>query len=473
MGGDVSRSDPLAHLREAVERSPENTNLRRHYATSLLQAERGPQAEREFRAVLRSDPADVDASLGLAEAFLLQGDYSAAAVVVEPLLSGSRRAEAHLLLARVEADRGQTDAAYEAYRVAVDGRPDLADRGLAERVGFVSFRESDPFDFDAEDGLGDLFGEESGESMPTEAGDPPERLRSTIRFADVIGHEEIIARLRLRVATGEHGNSPVATVHRNRMSRATLLIGPPGCGKTMLGHAMAGEREGGILSLSLGDAARGWPGERTEPLRRLFEIARTERPAIVLIDDLDAVVGAREQARSTYDREAVVQFLGELDQLHRANEDLFVLAATSRPWALDRGLFRSGRLGDMMLVGLPGHADRVRVCQTMLEGVPTEAIDLNAVCDRFKGFTVAEVQAVVRSAIERAALDAVASQKTVPIDEGHLRSAAATVRPAAADWFASPMHPEDAPYQHLLSTEPARAGTPSRPGRRRFCPTDL
>jgi len=223
-----------------------------------------------------------------------------------------------------------------------------------------------------------------------------------------------------------------------------LLHGPSGTGKTLLARAAAGESRVNLVRVEGPSLLDRYVGETEAALRSVFETARRAAPAVVFVDDVDAVAGRRDQAGEVTDR-AVSQLLAELDRAAE-HPDLVVLAATTRPDALDPGLTRAGRFEREIEVSLPDEADRREILSIHAEGKPLgDDVDLDDLAAATADYTGADLAAVVREAAVRA-----------------VRDVASTVEPAAATEHADDVTVEARHFQAALEQESPAAS--DRPG---------
>jgi transitional endoplasmic reticulum ATPase len=166
-------------------------------------------------------------------------------------------------------------------------------------------------------------------------------------------HPEIFARL---------GISP---------PRGILLFGPPGTGKTLLARAIANETEASFFSISAPEIVNKYYGESEKKLRELFEKAEKESPAIVFIDEIDAIAAKREEVQGETEKRIVAQLLTLMDGLNK-NRKIIVIAATNRPDAIDEALRRPGRFDRELEIGVPKENDRLEILKIHTRGMPLE-----------------------------------------------------------------------------------------------------
>jgi len=210
--------------------------------------------------------------------------------------------------------------------------------------------------------------------------------------------------------------------------RGLLLYGPPGCGKTFLVKAIAGSGQANVLSVKGAELLSKWVGESERAVRELFRRARESAPAIVFLDEVDALAPVRGQSSDggTTDR-VVAALLTELDGVESLR-DVVVIGATNRPDLIDPALLRPGRLERLVYAPPPDAEARGLILRAAAKGVPFEDdVDLGAFGVRTDGFSAADCTALVREA----ALTAMrASMSATVVTAAHLEQALTRVRPS-------------------------------------------
>ncbi len=221
--------------------------------------------------------------------------------------------------------------------------------------------------------------------------------RAKIKFRDVCGQSEAKEMLAEIVDYLKHPDK-----YRQigaRVPRGALLYGPPGTGKTMLAKAVAGEAGVPVLTIAGSDFISSYVGKGAEKVKTLFEKARKMAPAIVFIDEIDAIGMSRTQGNTS---SALMQLLTEMDGFED-DKTVIVLAATNRPDELDAALRRPGRFDREIPVELPDLEGRMAILGHYMEKVAhADEINLREVANMTTGFSGAELRNIVNEAAHRA-----------------------------------------------------------------------
>ncbi len=284
----------------------------------------------------------------------------------------------------------------------------------------------------AEAELSDIVGPEYlGDPGPEPARPAP---RSGTRMADVAGMDTVKAAIELSFI-GPLRNPELARAYGTGAGGGLLLYGPPGCGKTFLASAIAGELGARFYPVGIPDIVEMASGGTEAALQELFATARATAPAVIFFDEIDAIGQKRSQLRgASVLRQLVTRLLTELDTTVSRNEGVFVVGATNHPWDLDAALRRPGRFDRMLFVSPPDEPARAALIRAHLAGRPIEGIDLDAVVAGTAGFSGADVALVCRSAAQRAMADSLAGEPRC-ITMADLRAALAALSSSTGPWF--------------------------------------
>lgn len=429
----------IASLREALKLSPENVPLRVHLGDLLLRHEDFSGAEKEFRQAMAQKPADETARLGLVEAFFRQGKHGAALVLLEGWLSQvGAPAAARLWAARIHAAEGEWDAAKTRYREALDRDPSLADPALAKRIeeaASASPKIKTATSGGAEDP--DRRIKVSAAEGGNPADTPAQVEKPELGFDDVGGMDKVKEEIQVKIIH-PLAHPEIYKAYGKTVGGGILMYGPPGCGKTHLARATAGEVKAFFLSVGIHDVLNMYLGQSESNLHDLFELARGNTPCVLFFDEVDALAMNRTDMRQSAGRQVINQFLSELDGVGAANEGVLVLAATNAPWHLDSAFRRPGRFDRMLFVPPPDAPARAAIFGICLKGKPVEDdLDLSKLAKAAEGFSGADIKAVVDIAVEAKLREAIRGGKPTSLATKDLLAAAKTVKPSTKEWFAT------------------------------------
>lgn len=216
------------------------------------------------------------------------------------------------------------------------------------------------------------------------------------------------------------------------------MYGPPGCGKTFIARAIAGELGAGFVHATLADIMGEFFGQSEKAIHALFEAARAARPCVIFIDEFDAIGGRRTSgsgAASQSLRMITSQLLEEFDGVDASNDGIYVLAATNRPWDIDPALRRPGRLDRTVLILPPDEPAREAIIRIGLRDKPAADVDPTELARRTEQFSGADLTYVVDSAVEQAFMDSLQSGVPRMITTYDLDVAASRVVPSTRTWF--------------------------------------
>ncbi|MEU6877085.1 ATP-binding protein [Streptomyces sp. NPDC046712] len=434
----MSDESPLIRsLRAAVAAAPQDVPLRLHFAALLLAEGRGDEAVAEAAVALQHAPGDEAARLLMVQAMGLPKaaqDTPAPAPAPAPTSAELPAPTSAELPAPTSAEPSAAAAPAAASETpeppAESGSFDWA--AAEQEVGNVV----GPRFVTGDDGLDTpLTSDGSGDAGDVSAWDIDRP--GSVRLADVGGMQEVKDRLEAAFLAPMR-NPELRKLYGKSLRGGLLLYGPPGCGKTFIARAVAGELGASFMSISLSDILDMYIGTSEKNVHDIFETARAQAPCVVFLDELDALGAKRSRTHHSGLRNVVNQLLTELDGIDGAeNEGVFVLAATNVPWDVDLALRRPGRLDRTLLVLPPDAPAREAILRYHLRERPIESVDLGKLVKVTEDFSGADLAHVCETAAESALLDSARTGNVRMINMKDLLGAAKQIRPSSESWFAS------------------------------------
>jgi transitional endoplasmic reticulum ATPase len=385
-------SDQISALTRALDLSPENHELRLLLADTLAAASRGGEALVHYEQLLESGSLPRERLVDAGGAALAAGNLQLAARFLE---------------------RAKNDG-------VVDGvaalQADL-ERELADTPEPAPLRTN----VEADDSFSPAHFLEA---------------EPKVTFADVGGLDEPKKAIH-RTIILPFQRPDLYLKYRRRAGGGAMLYGPPGCGKTLLARATAGECGLPFFNVRIEDVLDPHLGISERNLHDAFEQARLSAPCVLFLDELDALAYARRKQAGSAGRPLVDQLLQELDAIGSDNRDLLILSATNAPWDVDDALKRPGRLDRPLFVPPPDDRARRRIVELALADRHAQDVDVKRLAGATALFSGADIWALVEAAIDEVIDEALDSGTEPPLRMEHLEKALARARPTTLDWLAS------------------------------------
>jgi ATP-dependent 26S proteasome regulatory subunit len=380
-----------------------------------------------LRRALEATPDNHAVRLMLAETLVAEGAPDAALVEFERLhAEGSLSGENMIVAGRAALDAGRQDRAQEFADAAsevglFDGVSELkteinASLGLQHAVHVVNPGVDD-------DGVAQA---------------PQLELdsRPAVTFADVGGLEDVKKTIHRTIILPFQRHDLYEKYNRGA-GGGVLLFGPPGCGKTMLARATAGECGLPFSNVRIEEILNPMFGVSEGNLHDAFVQARRFAPCVLFLDELDAIAFARRKHVGSAGRPLVDQLLQELDSIGSDNEGILILAATNAPWDVDEAMKRPGRFDRTLFVPPPDPAARNRILALQLDGRPHEDVDLAKIAKRTTLFSGADLRGLVERAVDLVIDEALDTGEERPLRTADLERALGDMRPSTLEWLAT------------------------------------
>ena len=421
-------------LREALRFSPDNIPLRTHLAETLMEALRLDEAREEFQQVLAHEPGNAGVLVALASIFLDQNRAEeAAAKASDAIRSDARNARAHLVLSRAQWQLGLKEKAQKSYQLAKSYDANLADKEYESEIFQPDEERPTPARAGAESWSNGWSSDQNDdENLFAESGLEMERPK--ISFAEIGGMDALKEEIRVNIIY-PFLHPEVYAAYGKKTGGGILLFGPPGCGKTYIARATAGECNAGFLVVGIEDVLDMWMGNSERKLHQIFESARRSAPTVLFFDELDALAAKRSDSSA---RSSVVnQFLAETDGAKGDNSQLLIIGATNSPWHVDSAFRRPGRFDKVIFVPPPDQKARVEILKIHCAGKPVENLDYEKIAARMKQFSGADIAATCEAAAEIGLRETLKTGKMRQLNNNDFLTALKTVRPTTTEWLAS------------------------------------
>ncbi|HWD09327.1 MAG TPA: ATP-binding protein, partial [Actinomycetota bacterium] len=262
----------------------------------------------------------------------------------------------------------------------------------------------------------------------------PDVERPTITLADVGGLVDVKRRLETSFL-GPMRNPELRRMYGKSLRGGLLLYGPPGCGKTFLARAVAGELGARFFGIGLHDVLDMWLGKSERNLHEVFETARRHAPCVLFLDEVDALGMKRTNLAHSAGRGVVVQLLSELDSSRSDNEGVFVLGATNQPWDIDPALRRPGRFDRTLLVLPPDAPARASILEFHMRQRPVGKLEFRKLAEATPGYSGADLRLVCESASELALEESLRTGAARSIEMRDFDKALREMAPSTRPWF--------------------------------------
>ena len=252
----------------------------------------------------------------------------------------------------------------------------------------------------------------------TNASDWIVREKPSIRFDQVAGLEDVKENIRLKMLYPfEHPE--LAEKFGINPGGGVLMYGPPGTGKTLLAKATAGELDATFFRVSPADLLSKWVGEAEQNIKKLFDLAATEKRAIIFIDEIEALVPARRDEGSSVMQRVVPQILQGMEGFDKKKgSPILFMGATNVPWQLDPAVLRPGRFDEKVYIPLPDVIARRKMLEIYLSHRPLDAnINLDDLAPKLEGFSGADIKYLCDRAATIPFLKSVATGQEGDIDQ--------------------------------------------------------
>lgn len=406
----------IQSLKMALNLSPDNIELKKILLSKMV------ANEEEYRMDIIDLAKDLNSQIKntkeyieiLLSQYFKQDNLSACLVIIEnlPSLDGLSE-EGLILIAKVHVQNDNLDEGRTIYQDVVARNSDIQDEELDKL-----FRQSDT------------------PGVQTHAYDSSAMLKKpNVNFSDVGGMNTVKREIEMKIIKPlEHLD--LFKSYGKKVGGGILLYGPPGCGKTFIAKATAGEINSNFINIGLNDVLDMWIGNSEKNLHDYFELARRSTPCVIFFDEIDAL-GAKRSGFRGNGKNIINQFLAELDGVESDNDGILIMGASNSPWDIDSAFRRPGRFDRIIFVPPPDRESREKIFRIKLKEKPHGNIDYDVLVRNTKNYSGADIDAIIDIAIETILEEAMRTGTPKNIETADLLSASKKHNPSTIDWLSS------------------------------------
>lgn len=404
----------LEILLNALEFSPDNIPLRLQIAKIYINKFNFTEAETHLIKVIDKDASDDNKYL-LAKCYFEQAKYNLTEVIVEELVEKSQKIPYLELYCSCLIKLNHHSEALAIYKSILQQDKSYFNPEF-DSVFKVSTVQNNQQEFD-EDALMFL-------------------KKPDVNFSDVGGMDKVKEEIDLKIIKPLL-HKDLYKAYGKKIGGGILLYGPPGCGKTHIARATAGEINANFINVGINDILDMWLGNSEKNLHEIFETARQHKPCVIFIDEIDALGANRNDINKTAGRTVINQFLSELDGIDSNNDGILVLGATNAPWYIDPAFRRPGRFDRIIFVAPPDEEARKSIFKIQLKEKPVKDIDLKTLAKKTSEYSGADIKSSIDIAIEAKLLESFKDGIPKPLETKDLVKSFSKMKPSTKEWFNS------------------------------------
>lgn len=407
--------EEIKSLKEALKTSPDNDTLKRILVQKMFALE-GYSAEiiNFAKELLRKYPDDTQMKEVLIVEYYKIENLSACIVIADTIKRMDRLSQAtKVVLAKAYLKEGDREKSAEIYK------------GILEENRLFSDQELD-----------DAFRLKSASIEGDEILDDGLIIKPSINFEDVGGMQAVKKEIEMKIIKPLE-NAELFASYGKKVGGGILLYGPPGCGKTYIAKATAGQINAKFINIGLNDILDMWLGNSEKNLHEYFELARANTPCVLFFDEIDALGGKRTAHSNSAGKNVINQFLSELDGIESNNDGILIIGATNAPWDLDPAFKRPGRFDRLIFVPPPDETSKQEILKLKIKDKPHENIDYQSLASKTKDYSGADIDAIIDIAIEEVLTKAMETGNHEPVRTKDLITAIKKHKASTVDWFSS------------------------------------
>ncbi|MEM7261240.1 MAG: AAA family ATPase [Planctomycetota bacterium] len=450
----IPESDPIIDaLRDSLSRDPKNSAVWVHLGELLANAGRPEEAVEALRNAVELGDVRPESFLTFVELLRKTGSQAEALIRCEKRYEETGDLSLALELVRIHASRGQLDTARSQFEELGDRASDsfeavIADVSLPQSAGMdaerISDRAAEVPEVTKSDPEPETDTNEDRRIRVTREDEDLDEWASQFdwgdlhtSFADVAGLDDVKRQIRLRIIAPLE-NPELYQAFQRTAGGGILLYGPPGCGKTHIARATAGEVNAAFVSVGIHEIVDEYFGRSEKAIHALFEEARRRAPTVLFFDEFDALGSSRGSSGQQFWRVMVDQLLQEMDGMSGRNDNVLVFAATNVPWNVDSAFRRPGRFDRLFFVPPPDREARRSILERHAGKLPGgDAIEVDELARKTSLFTGADLVSLCQRASEDALERSLETGNVTPVKMRDFERELARMDSSASEWLAT------------------------------------
>ncbi len=423
--------EKLTEIKGALDLSPDNPLLLKMYFDALKSLNKLDEAEKIIGQLIKLSPEKTQYQIEHAELLYQLNKISQGILLLEHILSSghkSVRAYRQMVLFYIKEDDDRAIKKYYQQLLELDRAfEDDEINAYLERNYTGDDEDDEEDDFEQDQRITLSMGE-----APMKPVIPMEK--PDISFKNVGGMNSVKEDIAMKIINPlKHAD--LFKQYGKKIGGGILLYGPPGCGKTHIARATAGEIDSAFIPVGISDVLDMYLGQSEKQLHQIFDYARQNNPSVLFFDEVDALGANRNDMRGNAGRNIINQFLQELDGVDDTNDGILILGATNAPWYLDNAFKRPGRFDQIIFIPPPDMISRQEILDILLKDKPKMDVNIEKVSKVTANYTGADLKALVDTAIEEKLKQIIKTGKETSITTKDFISAAKKIKPSSTEWF--------------------------------------